>query len=346
MYGYSVLTEISPEQVLQKVTEVQIFEMIMREEVDVLSSSARYTNPCREDNNPGCRFETREDGTLLFVDFAEAKGKTHRTCFRMVMDYYGVTFNTAIRIICSHFGLSSDVNDYSPVITKPRLIEREEVSSFPTLIEPEHRPYEKRDKLFWSKFMITTDHLSEDNTKAVKRVTIKGRKGTSSFDPLNICYSFDFGKHTKLYQPYTHPEYKFITNCDENDIGNINNLPIVGKELIIQKSYKDHRVLRNTGFGLNVIWTQNEGCIPKWDILYDLSIRFELITIFYDNDEPGRRAASKLASVILIVNPNANVRIVYLPDKKYKDPGQFIHGEGRKDFEEVLKQIGIKPKKI
>lgn len=342
MYGYEEYVDILPEHILQKVNALEIMEMCLGEKADV---GVRYISPCRDDNSAGCRIEERLDGTILFVDFGESKGKTHRDCFKLVMDSYGVTFQSALKIICNHFGLSTTSVDYQPLKVKPK-VNNNSVSSTPfsTVIDYDTRDFNKHDKKHWSQYLIYPEQLLEDKTHAVSRIKIDSAKGRKSFEPFSPCFSFDFGHHVKLYMPYNNPQYKWITNCDENDIGNIWNLPKTGKELIIQKSYKDHRVLRNIGFGLDVIWTQNEGCIPHEKILYDLSIRFDLITIFYDNDKAGRLAALKLRNVILALNPSAKVRFVYLPRRwGHKDPGEFINKEGKKDLQQVLQTIGIKP---
>lgn len=343
MYGYGKLVEILPEQVLQKVSELQIFEWVFDHSIDVLQ---HYVSPFRSDTTPNCRFETRPDGALLFIDFGDKK--THRSCFQAVMDKYpGTTFNDALKLILQHFGLSNDPIDYEPVkqVYVPSSDSPHDNSH--AAIHQINRGFERRDALYWSQFLIQLVHLAEDDVRCVERVTIDNpKKRKVTFSPFGLCYSFNFGDHVKLYQPNNNPKYKWITNCDENDIGNIGNLPRTGKELIIQKSYKDHRVLRNMNLGLDVIWTQNEGCVPRADILLDLSQRFELITIFYDNDQPGREAAAKLMTIILTINPGAKVRCIHLPVRKYhhKDPGEFVKKEGRRDLIEVLHYIGINPK--
>lgn len=343
MYGYEDSFDILPDQLLQKITPEEIFKWIFK---DNINTSIRYTSPFRDDPSPSCRFQETPDGTLLFIDFGESPGRTHRTCWRAVMDHHKCSLPIALKLICQHFGLSNKSVDYEP-IKVDKTTEETRIKSYPTLITWDTRLPHKKDKIFWSQFIISSQDLKDDKVGIVKTVHIDSKKGRKSFDPMSICYAYDFGHHVKIYQPYNNPQYKWISNCTENDIGNIDNIPLVGEELIISKAYKDHRVLRNIGFGLKaVIWTQNEGCIPDARILLDLSQRFKLITIFYDNDQPGRDAAYKLMSVILTINPSAKVRCVWLPVRKfpYKDPSDFIKKEGRTDTQEVLKYIGITPK--
>jgi hypothetical protein len=342
MYGYEDSFDILPDQLLQKITAEEIFKWIFNEDIN---TAYRYISPFRKDESPNCRFQETLDGTLLFIDFGEISGRTHRTCWRAVMDHYKCSLPIALKLVCNQFGLSNDPIEYKQI----KVLESKEVSvkTYPTLITWDSKLADKKDKIFWSQFIISLQDLKEDKVDIVKTVHIDSNKGRKSFTPMSICYAYTFEHHVKIYQPYNNPKYKWITNCNENDIGNINNIPLIGDVLFIMKAYKDHRVLRNIGFGITaVIWTHNEGCTPDAKILLDLSQRFKLITIFYDNDQAGRDAAAKLMTVILTINPSAKVRCIWLPVRKFphKDPSDFIKKEGRIDTQEVLKYIGITPK--
>lgn len=347
MYGYEEHIEVTPEQILQKITQEQIFEFILGVPFNI---NNRYTSPLREDNKPGCRFEQRQDGTILFVDFGERllTGHTHRTCFSMVMDFFGVNLDGAIRKICIQFSLSNNVSDYKPVDNdsyRGRVsYEQQTDRQNSTILGYHPKSPTKSDVWYWSQFLIKVDELKEDNVFCVNRFTIKNHKGYRVIPIYKYCYVFDFIDRMKIYQPFSE-KYRWITNCDENNIGNIDNLPYKGKELIIQKSYKDHRVLRNIGLGLNVIWFQNEGCVPSLEILKNLTQRFELITIFFDNDEDGTLAAIKLCNIFNQLREDC-ARIVHLPtfiSRKltHKDPSTFINKEGKTDLITILNQIGI-----
>lgn len=348
MYGYVEHIELTPEQILQKITQEQIFEWILKAPFNF---GERYCSPLREDKNPDCRFEERPDGAIVFVDFGERllTGHTHRSCFGMVMDAYNVTMSGAIRIICQHFGLSTNVQDYGEV--SKVVYDRKENIKTETTLNYDKKEFTKSDVIFWSQFLIRPEHLIEDNSFSVARFSIRNHKGYRVITPYKHCYVFDFIDKMKIYQPYSE-KYKWITNCDEDNIGNFDNLPPTGRELIIQKSYKDHRILRNLILGLNVIWLQNEGCVPSMDILKNLVERFEYITIFYDNDEDGRKAAQKLCDVFNMIKESC-ARTVFLPERRkhkqlygkfLKDPGEFINKEGKQDLLKALKQIGINGK--
>lgn len=334
MYGYNHYDKILPEQVLQKVTQEEIFEFAFGHPI---SLDEKYQSPVREDKRPGCRFETREDGTILFIDFGDSQH--HRTCFGLVMAKFKVTLTGAISLILSEFKLSTEQTSYSAITKVSNFKEPTERTS--SLIEYDRIDYGKRDVLWWSQFLIKTNELLEDHVYNTNRFYITNDRGRRAVNIYYNCYAIDFISRVKLYQPFG-GDYKFITNCDENNIGNIDNLPPFGDNLFIKKSYKDHRVLRNL-MKLNVIWFQNEGCVPSIEILRNLTERFVNIVVFYDNDEAGIKAAIKIVTILNNIRKDC-AKMIHLPhftDRRmnWKDPSEFVSKEGKQDLLTVFKQI-------
>lgn len=350
MYGYEEHIELTPDQILQKLTQQQIFELVLKLPFNF---NERYKSPFRQDKRGDCRFEERQDGTILFVDFGEINSrKIHRSCFGMMLDAYpGYTLNGIIKILCNEFKLSTDIRDYQYISNtyntnnNSSIYNNQEESSEETIIKYRRKAFSRLDVLHWSQFIIKTEHLIEDNVSATNLFTVKKpNKLLKTINVYKYCYAIDFIHHVKLYQPYS-DKYKWITNCNENDIGNIDNLPATGDELIIEKAYKDHRVLRNLNLNLNVIWFQNEGQIPDLYILKNLTERFKLIYIFFDPDETGITSALKLHAILESFRQDC-ARIVHLPifisrKLNHKDVSEFVHKEGRNDLIEILKQIKI-----
>jgi len=336
MYGFQEHLELNFDQLLQKVTPQQIFEFLLRQP---FSFENRYLSPLRGDRKPGCRFEQRQDGTILFVDFGERllrPEKTHRTCIGMLMEMYNVSYSGAVQLVCTEFGLSHNPLDYQVVVAERSYSEKNN-----TIITFDVKPLTKGDQIFWSQFLIKPEELTADSVFPIKRFVVKKERSRKVIIVYRYCYAIDFVDAVKIYQPY-HPKFKWITNCNENHIGNIDNLPATGCELIVQKSYKDHRVIRNLLPNTNVVWFQNEGCVPSMEILKDLTERFELITIFFDNDADGVKAAIKVMSVFNSIRQHC-CRVIYLPETtiEQKDPAGFVHKEGRTDTVTVLNQIGL-----
>lgn len=341
MYGYYEYSDITAEQLLQKVKQERIFEMVLKEP---FSYDKKYFSPFRKDKTPGCFFTQREDGTILFVDFADRTGHRHRSCFRMVMDAYEPTLSlsNAIDVICDYFKLSKNSSDYTPVSFTRNFTSVTEEKEGTIITYTKKREFSRNDRIYWSKFLITTQNLLEDNVYPVDRFTKVNRKGKFSSVCYNPSFALDFIHHVKLYFPLNNIEFKWLSNCDENDIGNIDNLPITGSKLIISKAYKDHRVIRNLTNN-NVIWFQNEGCVPDDYILKMLLKRFHEIVIFFDNDYTGIKQGYKIVTILKKLSKGKNiVRMVYLPIKsKYKDIAEYVGKEGRQDTLKILKQIKL-----
>jgi hypothetical protein len=332
MYGYYEYVELTPQQVLQKVSQQQIFEWILGEKIE---EGRRYRSPIRKDRQPGCRIDTLANGDMLFVDFGDTP--THRSCFKLAMDTHGASLQSVLTMICDAFGLSKNGNDYSPI---PISFEFTGEPVKRTEIYYQTRKFGVKDKRFWNLCSITEEQLKEDRVAPASRVIIHNYKTSkvSSFRPQTICYAIDFGNAVKLYQPYN-AQYKFITNCTVDHVGNINNISS-GDRLIIAKAYKDHRILRNLERP-NTIWLPSENIIPSKAILVDLCVRFKEIVIFFDNDEMGIKLAVKLMKVLDDIEWG-KARIVNIPIKyRLKDLGDFLPKEGRQDTLKLLNQLEI-----
>lgn len=347
MYGYEeYIDNLLPEHILQRVTQEQIFEFVLQQS---FHPDKKYKAPYREDNHAGCNFGIREDGTILFQDFTQPKGYTHKSCFRVIMDTYGVNLTEAVHIIVRHFDLPREISAYNSnilpsVIPRSRYINEKDEDRPKSIIEYDKIDYRKVDKLHWSKFIITVDDLFEDNVFATNRVTIFRENVRKSFPIYGLGYAIDFLDAVKIYQPYSET-HKFITSCTENHIGNIDNIPATGEVLVIAKSYKDHRVIRNLVPDLPVIWFQSESekALPHRDILESLLGRYDTIIIFYDNDIPGIVGAHRLNVALynIIAGKSRIVKIPLSMADKFKDISSYVEREGRKDTLKLLKQIKL-----
>lgn len=342
MYGFQQYIEITPEMVLQRVKQEEIFEFVLKEPFEF---GTRYCSPCREDKRPNCRFEEREDGTILFVDFGERTfgGNTHRTCFQLLMDARRVSMNTALELIIEEFKLSNDPNNYERA--EPKVYEKKERVT-EVDITYEKTQFNYKDARFWNQFLITKENLEEDNVFCAAsyrmKKEFKGKVKITRFRAnFGHLYAMDFVSRVKLYQPYANPDLKWITNCNENDIGNINNIDPTGKRLILQKAYKDYRTTRNLLNDKNIIWFQNEGCVPDRVILQNLVDRFDEIILMYDLDNTGVLASEKIAALMRTLT-NKPIKRLFLPERcQLKNVSDLVQKEGRLDSLKILNEIGL-----
>jgi len=310
---------ISKESILDLVTQEQIFELVFNfipQEFDYVVS------PLRHDRTPGCWFTYHINGVLYFIDFGHTR--THSDCFNIVQDFFKFP-NFYLTLEYIHKTLIQGKTGLEPITQKKDTtkIVKEKVK---LLIEA--RQFNPADVKFWSQYGIRKKHLVEDRVFAVQKLfALNTKSGSHIIDCKDIAYSYnDFSEaRKKVYFPMREGRKRFLTNCTKNDVGGINSLVSYGKELIIAKSYKDYRVLKNNG--KNVVWFQNEGMIPSDSILTLLVRHFASVIVWFDNDQPGIIASEKVKNHINTLVP-CKAKNLWLPERSLevgiKDPSDCI----------------------
>lgn len=303
---------LDTEEILKRVSQEEIFELVFDKKVN---TTDKYKAPYRDDRNPSCFFKYYKD-TLLFNDLAySSKGIN---CFQMIQKVYNLGFGDTLKLINNKLkiglGDNSEVKEVLPVkINSFRKVEKE---NHITPIHIEEKEFNELDLKYWGLFGITKENLQEDSVKSLHSYIIGSEENFIGYmaDKLSFVYTEFEKDKVKIYQPLSE-KYKWRTNCDENDIGSIKHLTYNKKQLIITKSYKDCRVLRN--FGLESIWFQNEGMFPDKKKLLELFNSYENIAIFFDNDDTGYNATKGLHKILYsFVNKIENMpSMIYIPYK-------------------------------
>lgn len=338
---------IRKDEILKEVTQEQIFSLVFGFEPQEFFY---VTSPFREDTSPGCWFEYFDDGILRFKDFGNPNryGRVRMRnidCFDAIQVKFKLpNFYETLRYIKSQL---IDNQDYIANTYKNKIQhhegqkKRKGISNVKIFVST--REWQLRDERFWSRYEISKANLQEDRVFPIAKYKLKNtKKGDFSFEPRDATYvytNFQYSKK-KIYRPYQNTSKKrFITNCDNNDIGDLDKLIIGGRQLIISKSYKDCRVLRNQG--LNSVWFQNEGQTPDPHILKTLVERFDEVVVWYDNDTTGIEAAQKVSGKINKVLGYNKSRYIYLPENllamKIKDPSDLIHKRDKQNLHSFLK---------
>lgn len=330
-YGYeSDVSITSTIDILKRIPQEDIYEFILGYKP---TANLYVKSPIRDDDDAGAWYEW-SNGVLMFKDFADPE-RVIRDCFQMLMDREGISLRDAIKIISDHFQASTLPIIYPEfTITKRKgnHIQRS-VSSLTEQIDTEitfkARQFSERDRLFWNqRYEITRQQLISDEVFPIiwYRFYSQKKKEWIIIRPFNVAYAitgFSNPEKVKIYVPFSpNKKGKFITNCNGNDIGGYNRLPISGEQIVIAKSYKDWRVLTNQG--VVAIWFQNEVIIPTKDIIDDLSSRFTEIVLLYDNDETGTKTALRIKSLFDENYPN-KARCVFISNHLAKDPSDLIH---------------------
>lgn len=328
---YSITDEnfesFSKERILSLITEEDIFKLVFKE-----IPTTSVTSPFRDDENPDCYFERDSSGKLYFIDFGNSTkvkniSMSHLDCFSAVQLYYDIpSFPKTLEFIYKKCIEGQDIKTLSlkrPVSTFVKKKENKKIFI-------KSRNFNSQDAVYWTKFSITRKNLMEDLVIPVIKVSIvSSYDKTYSFEPSSVCYAYtEFEEdRKKLYFPYS-SRRRFISSCNKNDIGSVKHISTENNQLIIAKSYKDCRILRN--LNLNSIWFQNEGMFPDNKILSSILSPFNQIIIFFDNDTAGYTASENLSIKIKELTSSKEVRKVFLPidNKKIKDPGEFVQKVG------------------
>jgi 5S rRNA maturation endonuclease (ribonuclease M5) len=349
MYGYKESRVfISKEEILMRVTQEEVFKMIL----GYLPREHKYVHsPFRKDRVPDCYFEWYKN-TFWLIDWAEpTKKRQHRDCFNMVQDHYGVSFYKSLEIVNEHFNLNLHAghhDDSDHVIERRKQIKlikekKKDIHAMPCKVRM-FNAFEDRE--FWSPFQITRSNLTEDDVFPILwyKIYSKRLQDYVVIRPKTRSYLIgSFEDRRKYYTPDKVGKGKWATNCTSNDVWGFEDLPLKGKRLIITKSYKDWRVLKNQGLS-NVIAFQNEGMYPKLENLKLLLERFEEVIIFFDNDRAGIMAAEKLVDLINSMYPRKS-RYVHLKEslqrQSISDPSDLMKIKGKEPLTSFLNEVKL-----
>lgn len=247
------------------------------------------TNPLRIDNYPGCwlSFSLKNPAYIVLNDFAD-KSYHGINVFEAVMRKYNVSFKRAVGIIYENYVFKNNL-----ILQNKPKIHYKKTGNFVFKLNYKPKSFTLQDKRYWEPMDISSKQLDEDLVVSVKEFTYNTRWNPQTMfyeRPFDPCYSYHINDHMKIYRPFMKGIYKWKSNCTERDIP-IDHLR-EDEFLIITKSYKDHRILRNLGY--ESTWVQSEGTLIPLDLIKLFSKNYKHIIILYDNDKGGRKAAKKI----------------------------------------------------
>lgn len=334
----ALMDYLSKDVLLNYISEEKIFSLVFGFEPEEYMF---YTSPLRPgDTEAGAYFEryyyNKESSKLLFKDWADPIQNRY-DCFDMVQRYFNLpTFKSTLQFIKTTL-----IDGKNLVKREKKELENYKESKGKTLLQCALTNFTLEDKYFWEPYGITSTQLKEDCVSRVSRYFYQ--KASEEYRTITNCYNQSYvyeefkSGNKKIYSPYN--KKKFITNCGANDIGGLNSIkyPYQDKQIIISKSYKDCRVLRNLGY--NSIWFQNEGMIPDSDLLVNILNGYGEIIVFFDNDETGIKASIKLVEVLktLFTSHITSLHLpFYLLNEKIKDPSDLYKERGQQELIDFL----------
>lgn len=320
--------------ILSLVTEEDIFKLVVDEVV--LDGVKKYQAPYRDDNKADCYFNIGRTGVLHFVDFADTL--IRKDCFGFIGACYKLDYDSTLRYIDQVMNLNICTNSEPIQVLPIQKTSTYKVNKKQKVIEISPRKFDNRDRGFWWSYGISRSDLISDGVIPINCYRFDNRKDEKvTITTFDICYAYtEFANNKmKIYRPMGSSEQKWLTNCNQNDIGSIKHLDFSADYVVITKSYKDCRVLRNEG--LNSIWFQNEGMLPSVEYLTDILL-FNKIYIWFDNDPAGLAASNKVKEYLTELG-HSNITQIIIPTNYRTDYGVKDPADLRKHDSEKLKEI-------
>tara|TARA_R100001463_G_scaffold23551_2_gene56416 strand:- start:26380 stop:27393 length:1014 start_codon:yes stop_codon:yes gene_type:complete len=299
--------------ILEKVSQFDIFNSYCSP-FNALYKTFR--SELRTDKNPTCSI-CRVGEKLIYKDFSESET---RDCFDYIQAKYGVSFIQALEMVNRDFGL----NLLSTVTLSTERVQVAK-SDFDVMTIPEQvvdirvctRTFTVADKEFWyDRFGIHSATLEKFKIFPLSGFFVNGVYTQSGSNVYGYYFGLlpDKREAWKIYQPYADRKLKWRSNCPESIIQGWEQLPAEGDVVIITKSLKDVAVLTQLDFPSVAPQAESNTISP--DLVLNLRKRYEHVMLLYDNDEPGKIAAQKIAE-------QHNLPVFFMPDET-KDASDFV----------------------
>jgi hypothetical protein len=313
------------DEILQYVTPEMVFVKLGIPAMDE-DRGGRFLSPFREDSHPDCKLVlTKESGELRYYDPSEG----------LFLDWLGTimyatncTFPKALDWVVEQFGLvkgqevSPEVKHYQQLA-----VERKKVVRYPTTIAVRTVNMSKKDLDWWAQFNISKDMLFQNRVWAISDYWLDGRHSYIPKGMLAFAYKEDDGY--KLYFPEGDKRNKWLSSTKA--LACYDTLPQTGDLLLITSSKKDAMCLKS--FGYHAIAPQGEGVSLPNHILWELKQRFKKVILFYDNDAPGVKAATKAVKEWQVDG------FVHTPPTEPKDPAAYCKEYGPEKTQQFLTTI-------
>ncbi len=295
-------TILKAKEILERVSEKEIYEYYLREEI---KEGKLYCCPFHKDDSPSIGFKLMPSTVVIHRCFGcGARGNVFTFVSRLLNLSYWDTINQINR----DFNFSNTGPVSSSISTKKQSIGF--TTSNNTRIFPVKQNFCIVDYNYWGDYEIPLSLLSEYDIFACKQVFFKKNNDLvlfAEYSKTNPVYCYKIDDSYKIYRPLNpNKQGKWLTTCKSEDIQGMKQLPSCGKLLIITSSMKDLLVLKLLGY--SSIALGGEGNRIPAKILDYLFASFEEIIIFYDNDEPGIKYAKKLSEEI-------GVDYIYIPEE-------------------------------
>ena len=324
---------LTPQAVLQKISEYDIFRFYMPEKGWKINQAT--FSPFRQENNPSFLIGNRK-GFLSFIDFADTSKRGD--CFTFVKMLHNLsTMDDVLRMIDRDFGLGflpqTATGDYK-VITK-LYKQPEDVGKRYSIIQAVTRKFTNEELEYWNQYHQSLDDLRANNIYAIKKLYLNKQLFPLKDTELRFGYLYD--GHWKIYRPFADKKNKWVPN----------NVPITmmdGKEDIsnckiafINKSKKDYMVMKKVFPCCCAVQNEGIACFSDENVEY-LKANSDRQILSFDSDETGVHNSKQITELFDFEYINVPRR--YLSEG-IKDWAYLVKAYGYYPVENYLRQKGL-----
>jgi len=322
-------SSLTPETILQRITEYDIFRWYMPDKSWKMNTVT--FSPFRQENNPSFLIGNRY-GRLSFIDFADTSRRGD--CFTFVKMLYNFsTIDDVLKLIDKDFGLGihgKPTGEYKKVVAEYK--QPEDLGKRYSMIQATTRPFTKEELAYWNQYHQDLQDLRANNVYSIKKLYLNKQLFTLNDNELRFGYFYD--GHWKIYRPFASKQTKWMPN----------NVPITTMEgksdivncdvAFINKSKKDYMVMKKV-FPCSCA-VQNEGiaCFSEENIEY-LKANSDRQILSFDSDVTGVANSQQITK--LFDFEYCNVPKVYLKEG-IKDWADLVKTHGYYPVENYLKQ--------
>ena len=324
-------TKLTPESVLDKITDYDIFRFYMPDKSWKLNQ-VTYS-PFRNENNPSFVIGNKR-GFISFIDFADTSKRGD--CFEFVKLLHNLSsMNDVLKIIDRDFGLgivTKGTEQYKKITAEYK--QPDAVKRY-SLIQVVTKKFTNRELEYWNQYHIDIEDLKSNNVYSIKKVYLNKSLFYTASDELRFGYFYD--GHWKIYTPFGDKKNKWLPN----------NVPITamdGKEDIvnckvafINKSKKDYMVMKKIFPCSCAVQNEGVGCFSPENLEY-LKANSDRQILSFDSDVTGVTNSQQITK--LFDFDYANVPRKYLAEG-IKDWADLAKAHGMEAIESYLKQKHI-----
>lgn len=319
---------ITREDILKHVTQEEIYSFYLGEDVSKLGV---FHSPLREDNIPSFAlyFHKVNRNILMFKDFATGDCGDFVI---LVLKMFNLSYSEALKKVAFDMKLAQfNINVSQSPVQYTKIVQRDSVE-----LGIKIRPWQVRDKIYWSSFGIRKKTLEKFNVYPIDYVFYN----TTAVKTSDYAYAYveikDGKVSYKIYQPLETKIKKWINNANYTVHQGYTQLPSVGDLLIITKSLKDVMSLHDC-MGVSAIGLQSESVMMKESVMDEYKSRFKKVICLFDNDDAGKKLSESFTA-------KYNVPHFFVPElPKVTDFSDLVKAVG---VEEAVKIINAKIKDI